>query len=81
MTQKQLGNSSVVSYNPNGTDIALVFNAAAYLDSSGLGGGGGGAYQPDWSPDGEWIVVGLGVCALFLFLSSLFSSSFFPLSS
>lgn len=61
MTQKQLGNSSIVSYTASAEDIQLVFDSADFLDGSELGSGGGGAYQPDWSPDGEWIVFGLGV--------------------
>lgn len=60
MTQKQLGNSSVVTYTTEGEDIQLVIDAADYTDLSDLESGTAGCFQPDWSPDGEWIVVGLG---------------------
>ncbi|KAI9649509.1 hypothetical protein NHQ30_002086 [Ciborinia camelliae] len=62
MTQKQLGNSSIVTMNPNATDLDLVFdvfstNQTTTADtSSGLAG----AFQPSWSSDGEWIAFGLG---------------------
>lgn len=61
LTEKQLGNSSIVSYNMDGSDPRLVFNAADLMDVEELHSGTSGAYQPDWSPDGEWIVFGLGV--------------------
>ncbi|KAL4894857.1 hypothetical protein BDV59DRAFT_164960 [Aspergillus ambiguus] len=62
MTEKQLGNSSVVSLNPDGSGEKLIYNNAktgimpSSLTSSGLAG----AFQPAWSPDGEWIVFGEG---------------------
>lgn len=61
MTQKQLGNSSVVTYNTDGSDLKLVFDASKELDIGDLLKGTAGAFQPDWSPDGEWITFGLGV--------------------
>lgn len=60
ITQKQLGNSSIVTYSTNGEDIKLVLNAADYVPSQNLGSGTAGCFQPDWSPDGEYIVVGVG---------------------
>lgn len=55
MTQKQLGNSSIVSYAADGTNLQLV------LDPSTVSTGrGSAAYQADWSPDGEWLVYGIG---------------------
>lgn len=60
MTQKQLGNSSVVTYTADGEDIQLVLDAADFVDAGDLSSGTAGCFQPDWSPDGEWIVVGLG---------------------
>lgn len=62
ITQKQLGNSSIVTINPNGTNLKLVFDALATdqvnytLDSEGLAG----AFQPTWSSNSEWIAFGLG---------------------
>ncbi|KAF2193134.1 tricorn protease N-terminal domain-containing protein [Zopfia rhizophila CBS 207.26] len=60
MTQKQLGNSSLVTYNPDGTDYKLVFDASKLIDTADLLSGTAGAFQPDWSPDDEWIAFGLG---------------------
>lgn len=59
ITQKQLGNSSVVTMNPDGTDLKLVFSTDS-LDPSQTAKGLAGAFQPTWSPDGEWIAVGAG---------------------
>ncbi|KFY42678.1 hypothetical protein V495_04387 [Pseudogymnoascus sp. VKM F-4514 (FW-929)] len=59
ITQKQLGNSSVVSMNPDGTDLKLVFSTDN-IDPSQTAKGLAGAFQPTWSPDGEWIAVGAG---------------------
>ncbi|KAI2895973.1 hypothetical protein CBS63078_8312 [Aspergillus niger] len=62
MTEKQLGNSFVVSLNPDGSDEKLVYNnmesglIPSFLVSSGVAG----AFQPAWSPDGEWVVFGEG---------------------
>ncbi|KAL3418523.1 WD40 domain protein beta propeller [Phlyctema vagabunda] len=62
ITQKQLGNSSIVTMNPDGTDLKLVFDVfsddevTAGLSAQGLAG----AFQPTWSSDGEWIAFGLG---------------------
>ncbi|KFY39698.1 hypothetical protein V494_03875 [Pseudogymnoascus sp. VKM F-4513 (FW-928)] len=59
ITQKQLGNSSVVTMNPDGTDLKLVFSTDI-LDPAQTAKGLSGAFQPTWSPDGEWIAVGAG---------------------
>lgn len=61
LTEKQLGNSSILTYNMDGSDQRLVFNSADVLEIGDLKKGTSGAYQPDWSPDGEWIAFGLGV--------------------
>lgn len=62
ITQKQLGNSSVVSLSPNNGTEHLVFDSMTtdFVDSSEVSQGLAGAFQPSWSPDGEWITVGVG---------------------
>jgi Tol biopolymer transport system component len=62
MTEKQLGNSSIVSLNANGTDEHLVYNAMTsdFLDSSSIAMGTAGAFNPAWSPDGNWLSFGVG---------------------
>ncbi|MBB6255262.1 PD40 domain-containing protein [Nitrospirillum iridis] len=61
ITQKQLGNSSIVTMKPDGTDQKIVFDAAkAGLDPLLNKKGIAGAFQPAWSPDGEWIAFGCG---------------------
>jgi Tol biopolymer transport system component len=47
--------------NPDGTDQQVVFDVAGkgldpILNKKGIAG----AFQPSWSPDGEWIAFGLG---------------------
>jgi Tol biopolymer transport system component len=60
ITQKQLGNSSIVTLNTTGGDLGLVYDPseAPFLPSSETSGLA--AYQPNWSPDGEWLVFGVG---------------------
>ncbi|MDH7639280.1 hypothetical protein [Sphingomonas oryzagri] len=61
ITQKQLGNSSIVTMKPDGTDQMVAFDAAkAGLDPMLNKKGIAGAFQPGWSPDGEWITFGCG---------------------
>ncbi|BBB01261.1 hypothetical protein RVR_8577 [Actinacidiphila reveromycinica] len=57
-TEKQLGNSSIVTNNARGTDRKVVFDPAGKISSPFPGAVG--AYRPAWSPDGQWIAAGLG---------------------
>ncbi|WP_399892853.1 TolB family protein [Streptomyces sp. BBFR51] len=58
ITEKQLGNSSIVTMLPDGSDRRVVFDPRGKI-SDPLPGSIG-AYRPAWSPDGEWIASGLG---------------------
>ncbi|KAL4930292.1 TolB family protein [Aspergillus undulatus] len=62
MTEKQLGNSSIVMLNPNGSNEHAAYdNSQSTLVSSALVSQGlAGAFQPSWSPDGQWLVFGEG---------------------
>lgn len=62
ITQKQLGNSSIVTMNPDGTGLKDVFDvfSTGQVDASLVVQGLSGAFQPDHSQDGKWIAFGLG---------------------
>jgi Tol biopolymer transport system component len=61
ITEKQNGNSSVVTCKPDGSDRRVVFDVNGKgLDPVQNKKGLAGAFQPTWSPDGEWIAFGLG---------------------
>ncbi|MCD7058632.1 hypothetical protein [Pelagibacterium xiamenense] len=61
ITEKQNGNSSIVTCNADGSDRRVVFNVTGKgLDPVQNKKGLAGAFQPTWSPDGEWIAFGLG---------------------
>jgi Tol biopolymer transport system component len=60
-TEKQLGNSSVFIMRPDGSERRKVFDSEGRgLDLAKVRMGLAGAFQPCWSPDGEWIAFGLG---------------------
>jgi Tol biopolymer transport system component len=66
ITQKQLGNSSVVTSTVDYTDLVDAFDVYDVWSTSNatelywIESGLGGAFQPTWSPDGSQIAVGLG---------------------
>ncbi|KAJ5465641.1 hypothetical protein N7530_009428 [Penicillium desertorum] len=62
MTEKQLGNSSIVSLNANGTSESLVYNVmeSGFIDAKSVAMGTAGAFNPSWSPDGSWVTFGVG---------------------
>ncbi|WP_285566608.1 hypothetical protein [Streptomyces sp. RTGN2] len=61
ITNKQLGNSSIVTMRPDGSDQKVVFDTATSgLDQVMVQHGLAGAFRPTWSHDGKWIAFGLG---------------------
>jgi Tol biopolymer transport system component len=62
LPEKQLGNSSIVIMNPDGTNRRTIFDPARHgQDPAMLARGLAGAFAPAWSPDGQWVAFGLGV--------------------
>jgi Tol biopolymer transport system component len=61
ITEKQLGNSSLVIMNQDGSNRRVVFDVEGKgLDPVLVKKGLAGAFQPAWSPDSQWIAFGLG---------------------
>jgi Tol biopolymer transport system component len=62
ITQKQLGNSSIVTMKPDLNNVKDVFDvyATGQVNATQVTKGLTGAFQPAWHPDGEWLVFGLG---------------------
>jgi Tol biopolymer transport system component len=61
ITEKQLGNSSIVTLNRDGSNRRVVFDVDGKgLDPELVKKGLAGAFQPAWSPDSQWIAFGLG---------------------
>lgn len=60
-TEKQLGDSSIVVMRPDGSERRVVFESSGRgLDTRRVRMGLAGAFQPSWSPDGQWITFGFG---------------------
>jgi Tol biopolymer transport system component len=61
ITDKQLGNSSIVTMRADGSDQKVVFDSATSgLDPAMVAKGLAGAFRPTWSHDGKWIAFGVG---------------------
>ncbi|CAN9186737.1 unnamed protein product [Alternaria alternata] len=60
ITQKQLGNSSIVTVSPDGTDVKQVFDVfSANMSEAAVAQGLSGAFQPSWTSSGDWLVFGV----------------------
>lgn len=61
ITEKQLGNSSLITLNRDGSGRRVVFDVDGKgLDPELVKKGLAGAFQPAWSPDSQWLAFGLG---------------------
>ena len=60
-TEKQQGNSSIIVAKPDGSARRVIYNPADHgYDPKRLAMGLGGAFQPSWSPDSQWLAFGVG---------------------
>ena len=60
-TEKQQGNSSIVIARPDGSGRRVIYNPAEHgYDPKRLAMGLGGAFQPSWSADSQWLAFGVG---------------------
>ncbi|KAJ3338743.1 hypothetical protein HDU83_007957, partial [Entophlyctis luteolus] len=63
-TQKQFGNSSIVTSTPGYTNLSLVFDPFSVNDTAAFAGlnvqGLSGAFQPTWTQDASKIAFGVG---------------------
>jgi len=60
-TEKQQGNSSIIIAKLDGSGRRVIYNPADHgYDPKRLAMGLGGAFQPSWSPDSQWLAFGVG---------------------
>ena len=62
ISQSQLGNGSLVTINPNGTDEKILFDpySTGQVDFFLSRYWASGAFQPSWSRDGKWLAFSSG---------------------
>ncbi|KAL4898733.1 hypothetical protein BDV59DRAFT_190368 [Aspergillus ambiguus] len=62
ITSKQIGDSSILNMNATSGDRINAYDpvAAGLMSEAITAKGAGGAYQPSWSPDGDWLTFGVG---------------------
>ena len=60
-SEKQQGNSSIIIAKPDGSERRVLYNPAEHgYDPRRLAMGLGGAFQPSWSADSQWLAFGVG---------------------
>ncbi|KAF3767261.1 tricorn protease N-terminal domain-containing protein [Cryphonectria parasitica EP155] len=62
ISEQELANGSLYTMRPDGTHQTEIFSALTddVIPAALAAGTDAGAFQPSWSPDGDWLVVGLG---------------------